>query len=100
MLPARMIVPPDLISELCPFYFFPPFFVCHITQLQFEKYTSKLYRNVFRVKLLWLLSVSELWPFDCVFMLFCIIYILVHAITHSEFSQDNKSGTRMNVSTL
>ena len=26
-----------------------------------------------------------------------IIYILVHAITHSEFSQDNVSGTRMSV---
>ena len=27
-------------------------------------------------------------------MLFCIIYILVHAITHSEFSKDDVSGTR------
>ena len=62
----------------------------------------KLYRNVFRVKImcriqLWLLSISELWPFDFVFMLFCIIYILVHAIIHSKFSQDDVSGTRMNV---
>ena len=47
-------------------------------------------------KQLWLLSVSELWPFDCVFMLH-IIYILVHAITHSEFSQNSVSGTRINV---
>ena len=44
-----------------------------------------------------LLSVSELWPFDFFFMLFCIIYIFVHANTHSEFSLDNVSGTRMNV---
>ena len=34
---------------------------------------------------------------DCVFMLFCIINIFVHAITHSEFSQDDVSGTKMNV---
>ena len=62
----------------------------------------KLNRNVFQVKImchiqLQLLSVSELWPFDCIFMLFCIIYILVHAFTNSEFSQDDVSGTRMNV---
>ena len=44
-----------------------------------------------------LLSVFELWPFDCVFMLICIIYILVHAITHSEFGQEDVSDTRMNV---
>ena len=44
-----------------------------------------------------MLSDFELGPVDCVFfMLFCIIYILVHAITHSEFSQDDVSGTRMN----
>ena len=42
-----------------------------------------------------LLSVSELWPFGCVLCLFCIIYILVHVISHSEFSQDDVSGTRM-----
>ena len=40
---------------------------------------------------------SELWPFDCVFMFFGIINILVHAITHSEFSQDNVSGIIMNI---
>ena len=44
-----------------------------------------------------LLSVSELWPFDCVFMLICIIDTFVHAITHSEFSQEDVSGTRMNL---
>ena len=44
-----------------------------------------------------LLSRTELWPFDCVFMLFCIVDILVHAITHSDFSQEDVSGTRMNV---
>ena len=44
-----------------------------------------------------LLTVSELWPFDCVLGLFCIIYILVHTITHSEFSQDDMSGTRISV---
>ena len=44
-----------------------------------------------------LLSVSELWPFGCVFMLFCLIYIFVHVSTHSEFSLDDVSGTRMNV---
>ena len=32
-----------------------------------------------------LISVSELWPFDCVFMLICVINILVHPITHSVF---------------
>ena len=44
-----------------------------------------------------LLSVSELWPFDCFFML--ILYNLhsCYAISHSEFSQDDVSGTRMNV---
>ena len=41
-----------------------------------------------------LLSVSELWPFVCVFMLFCIIYIFVHVRTHYL---DDVSGTRMNV---
>ena len=30
-------------------------------------------------------------------MLFCIINIFVHAITQAEFSQDDVSGTRMNV---
>ena len=47
---------------------------------------------------------SELWPINCVLCLFCIIYILVHPITHScnaighsEFSQGDVSGTRMNV---
>ena len=29
--------------------------------------------------------------------LFCIIYILVHAITNSEFSQDDVLGTRISV---
>ena len=59
----------------------------------------KLYRNVNQVKImchiqLRLLSVSELWPFDCfVFFLLCIIYILVHAITHLAFSKDDVSGT-------
>ena len=50
-------------------------------------------------------SVSELWSFSCVLCLFCVIYILVHPITHScnaigqsEFSQDDVSGTRINVS--
>ena len=38
-----------------------------------------------------MLSISELWPFD----LFYIIYILVHAITRSELSQNEVSGTRM-----
>ena len=47
-----------------------------------------------------LLSASGLWPFDCVFMLFCIIYILVHGNTYSEFSQDDVSGTRMNVPSI
>ena len=63
-----------------------------------------LYRNAFQVKIIChvqlhqiLLSVSELWPFDCVFMLFCIIHILVHAITNSESRQNDVSGTRMNV---
>ena len=32
---------------------------------------------------------------DCIFIMFCIIYILVHVITHSEFSQDDVSDTRM-----
>ena len=40
-------------------------------------------------------SVSDLWPFGCFLCLFCIIYILVHAISHSEVSQDDVSGTRM-----
>ena len=52
-----------------------------------------------------LLSVAELWSFDCVFMYFFffffwgggIIYILVHAITHSEFSLGDVLGIRMNV---
>ena len=55
-----------------------------------------------------LLSIAELWSFDCVFMYFFlggggegrgggIIYILVHAITHSEFSLDDVLGTRMDV---
>ena len=46
------------------------------------------------------ISVSELWSFNCVLCLFCVIYILVHPITHScnvighsEFSQDDVSGT-------
>ena len=48
----------------------------------------KLYRNVDQVKTicgvqLLLISVSELWPFDCVLFLFCVIYIFVHPITHS-----------------
>ena len=56
-----------------------------------------LYRNVYQVKVmcrvqLELLSVFELFPF-VVLCLFCIIYILAHAITHSEFSQDDVSGT-------
>ena len=29
--------------------------------------------------------ISELWPFDCVLCLFCVINILVHSITHSLF---------------
>ena len=29
--------------------------------------------------------ISELWPFDCVLCLFCVIYILVHSITYSVF---------------
>ena len=39
-----------------------------------------------------LLSVSELWPFDCFLML--ILYNLhsCSAICHSEFSQDNVLG--------
>ena len=41
-----------------------------------------------------LLSVSELWPFDCIFY---IIILFVHAILHSEFSQDDVSGTIMSV---
>ena len=44
-----------------------------------------------------LVSVTELKPFDCVLRLFCIIDILVHAITHSELSQDDVSGTQINV---
>ena len=45
--------------------------------------------NVYQVMImchlqLWLFLVSELWPFDCVLCLFCIVYTLVHAITHSE----------------
>ena len=31
-------------------------------------------------------SVSDLCPHDCVFMLFCKIYILVHAITYEIYS--------------
>ena len=62
----------------------------------------KLYRNVFQIKImcpiqLQLCSVTELWPFDCVFYAFIIIYILVHSRTHSEFCQDDVSDTRMNV---
>ena len=62
----------------------------------------KLYRNLFRFNImcrvqLRLLSGSELWSFDCVFMFFCKIYILVHAIELSEFSQDDVSDTIMNV---
>ena len=61
------------------------------------------YKNVFQINKIMcpiqlrLLSVSELWPYGCVFMLFCIISILVHAITHSESSQTDVSGTKMNV---
>ena len=29
--------------------------------------------------------VLELWPFDCVLCLFCVIFILVHSITHLLF---------------
>ena len=29
--------------------------------------------------------ILELWPFDCVLFLFCVIFILVHSITHSLF---------------
>ena len=39
-----------------------------------------------------LLSVSEFFPF-AVLYLFCIIYFLGHAITLSEFSQDDVPGT-------
>ena len=65
----------------------------------------KLYMNVYQVKTLCcvylgFISVSELWSFNCVLCLFCVIYILVHPITHScnvighsEFSQDDVSGT-------
>ena len=36
--------------------------------------------------------VLELWYFDCVFMLFCILYILVHSITHLMFMICNFIG--------
>ena len=83
MLRIRMIVPQNLVSELWGMI------TCNM--------------NVYQVMIvrhlkLWLLLVSELWTFDCVLCLFCIIvYFLVHAITHLEFSQDDVLGTIMRV---
>ena len=60
----------------------------------------KLYRNVYNVKImwhlqLWLLSVSELWPFYCFLMTILFYLHSCNAVSHSEFGQDNVSDTRM-----
>ena len=62
----------------------------------------KLKSKVYQVKIMCcvqslFLSLSECWSFDCFLSIFCIIYILVHATTHSEFSQDHVWSTIMNV---
>ena len=66
------------------------------TTLEHTLQYTTLHTYVYPVQLR-LLSVTELWPFDCVFMLILYIYILVHAINHSDFSQDDVLGTRMSV---
>ena len=56
----------------------------------------KLYMNVYQVKFMCCVQCFYAMAIDCVLCLFCIIHILIHAITHSEFSQDDVLGTRMN----
>ena len=92
---------------MCPFDYFFSIFITKNSSTPHNSETVwdiliKLYRNIYQVKImcrvqLRLLTVSELRPFDCVLGLFCIIYILVHTITHSEFSQNDMSGTRISV---
>ena len=105
----RTVVPAFLVSELCPFdYFFtPPPPKKKKKKKKKKKNKSctphnsvtlwdifmKLYRNEYQVKTkcrvqLWLLSLSSFKSNDplIVFLcLFCVIFILVHTITHSLF---------------
>ena len=58
----------------------------------------KLNLNVYQVEImchvqLRLLSVSELWPFDCVLCLFCIINILVYILIYSRGTKVGKVET-------
>ena len=86
---ARMIVPPFLVSNLCPFdIFFQKKSRTTRNPVTVWDIFMELYRNVYQVKTMCItvdfrFFVSELWSFDCVLCLFCVIYILVHPITHS-----------------
>ena len=101
---TRMVVPPFFASNLGPFdYFFHFFFpiileLCnclgYLHETLFECISGKDHVSHDNYGCFLFLSNCPSIVFLC---LFCIIYILVFTITHSEFSQDNVSGTRMNV---
>ena len=84
---TRIVVPPYLVYKYCPVIIFSIFSKKTCTLLNSVTFCDifmKLYMDVYQVKIicrvhLRLLSVSELWSFDCVF-----IFILcnVHSCTY------------------
>ena len=90
----RMIVPPFLVSKLCPLDIFSHFLCMNRNSVTIRNMFMKLSRNVYEVKTmfgiqLFLIPVSSFLsygPLIVKFMLFCfVIYILVHPINHSLF---------------
>ena len=103
---ARMIVLliwfPNYGSLVICFHYLPQILVRPITQSPFLDTFITLHRNVYQVKImcrvqLLLLFVLSYCPLIVLLCLFCIIYTLVHAINHSELSQNDVSCVRMSV---
>ena len=86
---ARMIVLPVLISKLCPFDDFPQNSCTTHYSVTVWDIIMTLYRNLNSGKTmcpvqLWLISVSELWPYGCVCICMVILSNLHSCTLHNS----------------
>ena len=90
-----------IVPKLCPydFFFISSKISCtlHNSVIVLDIF-MKVHSNVSQVKIMCRCFLFLIYgPLVVLLCLFCIIDFLVHAITHSEFSKDDVSDSRINI---